>query len=186
MISQQEVMSHKKLTVLFSPLDGWGHVNAGLGLAQELRERGHRIVFAVDAAFKDKLKPFGVEEELVKSTAPESEEDKEFWPKFMEQNCHILKEKDVSIIAEKFFFKLGAWKMLADVKERADQYKNIIARVKPDLIITDNYIASPVLLCSGIPFIWLFSASPHWGLSDKRIPPPWSGNVAKFQNLNDN
>lgn len=171
--SQTPVMSNKKLTVLFTPLDGWGHINAGLGLAQEMRQRGHRIVFAIDSAFKDKLVPFGVEEEVVKSTAPESAEDKEYWPRFMEKHCHVLRE-DGLVIAEKFFIT-AANKMFEDNKDREDQYRQILSRVKPDVIITDNYIASPVLLCSGIPWVWLFSAAPHLGLMDKRIPPVWSG-----------
>ncbi len=42
----------KKLTILFSPLDGYGHVNACTGVAEALRDRGHRIVFAIDKSWK--------------------------------------------------------------------------------------------------------------------------------------
>lgn len=163
-------MPAKTLTVLFTPLDGWGHINACHGLAQELQTRGHRIVFAVDRAFKGKLTPFGFEEELHGII---SEDGGEYWPQFMEKYCHVLKEEPLAI-AEKFFLA-AATKMFADNKDRDVQYQDIIDRVKPDVIITDNYICSPTLTNSGIPWIWLFSAAPHLGLNDTRIPPTWSG-----------
>ncbi len=49
-------MSEKSLTILFAPLDGWGHINACIGLAEVLLNRGHRVVFAIDISFKGKLK----------------------------------------------------------------------------------------------------------------------------------
>jgi len=52
----------KSLTVLFAPLDGHGHINACHGLAEELRERGHRVVFTIDNVFKGRLKQYGFEE----------------------------------------------------------------------------------------------------------------------------
>ncbi len=38
---------YQKLTVLFAPIEGVGHVNACIGIAEVLKERGHKIVFAV-------------------------------------------------------------------------------------------------------------------------------------------
>ena len=165
-------MGVKKLTVLFTPLDGWGHINACHGLAQELQSRGHRIVFAIDRAFNNKLTPFGFEEEL--HGIQSSEGDKEYWPLFMEKYCHILLEGPLDI-AQKFFLA-AAEKMFADNKERDIQYHEIIDKVKPDVIISDNYICSPVLTNQpGIPWVWLFSAAPHLAFDDERIPPAWSG-----------
>ena len=161
---------------MFTPLDGWGHINACHGLAQELQSRGHRVVFAIDRAFKGKLTPFGFEEE---THGVESADGKEYWPQFMEKYCHVLLETPLDI-AEKFFVA-GASKMFNDNKERDKQYQDIIDRVKPDVIIIDNYICSPTLTNQpGVPWIWLFSAAPHSALMDDRIPPPWSGQSGKF------
>ena len=163
-------MPFRSLTILFTPLDGWGHINACLGLAQEMHERGHRTVFAVDIAFKSKLKPFGAEEELHSRGSPS---EGEYWPQFMEKYCHYLKSDTISIAKE---FAVRAFgKQFEDNKLLQDQYRKIIAKVKPDVIVTDNYIASPAITCSGIPWVWLFSAAPHLALDDKRIPPVWSG-----------
>ena len=40
--------SEDKMTVLFAPLDFHGHVNACHGIAEELRDRGHTVVFAIE------------------------------------------------------------------------------------------------------------------------------------------
>ncbi|XP_054154076.1 uncharacterized UDP-glucosyltransferase YdhE-like [Oppia nitens] len=178
-------MVAKKLTVLFTPLNGWGHINACHGLASELKRRDHRVVFAIDEAFKGKLEPFGFEEEIHGDTQPTvtgadgggssggTAEIQEYWPRFMAENCHYLLE-DPIVIAEKFFLS-AARKMFADSKDREAQYADIIERVKPDVIVSDNYVDIPAITNSGIPWIWLFSAAPHLAFLDSRIPPSWSG-----------
>jgi UDP:flavonoid glycosyltransferase YjiC (YdhE family) len=50
----------KKFTILFVPLDDSGHVNACIGLAECLRDRGHKIVVAIDPTFKGKLISYGL------------------------------------------------------------------------------------------------------------------------------
>jgi UDP:flavonoid glycosyltransferase YjiC (YdhE family) len=55
----------KKFTILFVPLDDSGHVNACIGLAECLRDRGHKIVVAIDPTFKGKLISYGFIEELL-------------------------------------------------------------------------------------------------------------------------
>lgn len=52
-------------TILFSPMDSHGHVNSCIGVGQVLLARGHRVVFAIDAAWKGKLAKYGFEEELI-------------------------------------------------------------------------------------------------------------------------
>ncbi|CAG2110801.1 unnamed protein product, partial [Medioppia subpectinata] len=161
---------NNKLTILFTPLDGWGHINACHGLAEELKSRGHRVVFAIDKAFKSKLIAYGFEEYLHGLNT--DGEVTEYWPLFMEQNCHYLKEKPI-VMVEKFLVT-ALTKMFADNKEREQQYEHIIHKVKPDLIVTDNYICMPTITNAGIPWVWLFSAALHQALDDNRIPPAWS------------
>ena len=54
----------KKLTILIAPMSGVGHVNATLGIAECLRDRGHRVVYLVDHSFAGTLKKQGFEEEI--------------------------------------------------------------------------------------------------------------------------
>lgn len=163
-------MSAKKLTILFAPLNGWGHINACHGLAKELLDRGHRVVFAVDREFGGKLEPFGFEEEL---HGLPSDGNEEFWPKFVAENSKYFLEGSL-VIAENFSIP-GAYIMFNNIKQREEQYKDIIDRVKPDVIVIDNYICSPTLTNAGIPWVWLFSAQPNDAIKDERIPPAWSG-----------
>ena len=55
--------------------------------------------------------------------------------------------------------------------------KEIISRLKPDLIVVDAYIGSPSITNSGIPWVFIFSAGPLLVLYDpEKMPPPASGN----------
>ncbi len=172
----------KNITVLFAPTHGYGHLNACHGLADEFRDRGHRVVFAIDKVFKSRLTRYGFEEELHDSPKNDNESDDEFWPKFAAQNSAVLKRTPIEIV-EKFCVK-ALEEMLSHNKEIDDIYKEIVERVKPDVIIIDSYICSPALTNSGIPWVWLFSAAPHMcfpqinpRVSKNDIPPAWSGRT---------
>ena len=64
----------KMLTILFSAVDGVGHVNACIGLAEVLHKRGHKIVFVVGKEFEGKLTSFGFHEEILEKH-PEKKQD---------------------------------------------------------------------------------------------------------------
>ena len=54
--------------------------------------------------------------------------------------------------------------------------KEIISRLKPDLIVVDAYMCSPSVTNSGIPWVYIFSAGPLLVLYDpEKMPPPASG-----------
>ena len=55
----------EQLTLLVTPMDGVGHVNATIGIAEVLRDRGHRIVYVIAKTFEGKLKKYGFEEEVL-------------------------------------------------------------------------------------------------------------------------
>jgi UDP:flavonoid glycosyltransferase YjiC (YdhE family) len=65
----------ERLTILFAPLDAVGHVNACIGIAEVLRDRGHRIVFAISDNWRQKLKIYGFEEELIELSEKATVED---------------------------------------------------------------------------------------------------------------
>ena len=69
----------------------------------------------------------------------------------------------------------GFGEMLKALRAKDEQYKTILAKVKPDLIVIDSYVGSPTLTDSGIPWVWLFSAAPLLALNNHSLPPPWSG-----------
>lgn len=167
-------MPTKQLTVLFTPLDGWGHINASQGLAEAVRDRGHRVVFAIDKSFEGKLKRFGFEEEIHSIPPdPKSDPNINIWAEIVFKNKETFLLSPIEIV-EKFCVK-GFEMMYENSRKRDDQYVDIISRVRPDVIVIDSYIASPTLTNSGIPFVWLYSAAPHLCLLNDKIPPGWSG-----------
>ena len=160
-----------KLTILFANLNGLGHLNGSLGLAQELQSRGHRVVWAFDQSFKDEfLTSFEFEVEVIVS---EVKGDKDAWPKLLVQLDKYI-GGDPLLAVEKFIL-LGFKGMFADNKEWEEQYQHIIKKVKPDVIIVDRYVCSPALVTSGIPWVFMSSAAPAMMLNDKRIAPNCSG-----------
>ncbi|XP_054160438.1 uncharacterized UDP-glucosyltransferase YdhE-like [Oppia nitens] len=165
-------MSSSKLTVLITPLDGWGHINCCHGIAEELVRRGHRVVFALDVAFKGKLSKYGFEEELFAMHG--DVEDKEFWPKWMAENGQILESRDPCDLLQKMF-PLGFKLFFENIKSQDPHYREMIARLNPDIIISDNYLDMPAVTDSGKPWIWLYSAGPLNFYKDKRLPPSGSG-----------
>jgi len=164
-------MSEKSLTILFTPLDGYGHINACYGLAEALRDRGHRVVFAIDVSFKGKLVPFGFEEEI--HSLPNSEPNSEFWAENAAKRAAALKKTPIEIVEK--FVRLGFTTMFEHLKERDSQYVEIIAKVKPNVIIVDSYVCSPTLTNSGIPWAKVNSAAPLFCFESDKIPPAFSG-----------
>ena len=162
------------LTVMFAPLDGWGHINACHGLAQAVKERGHRVVFAIDIAFKGQLERFGFEEEVhewVRDVKPEVNHKADF----INKNSEFFALSPIQVNEH---FCVQAFHLMYDgLRARDGQYKEILARVRPDLIVIDSYVGSPTLTESGIPFVWLYSAAPLMAWNLDILPPPWSGEI---------
>jgi len=165
-------MSNRK-TILFTPLDGHGHTNACHVLAEVLRDRGHRVVFAIDIAFEGKLSPFGFEEEIHSLPQDGLQSNDEFWPEFAAKHTPYLKLSPIEVTEK--FVSVGFGKMLEHLRDKDSQYEQIIARVKPDVIVIDSYICSPTLTNSNIPFVRLCSAAPLLQLNSNKTPPAWSG-----------
>ena len=172
-------MSSSKLTVLFCPLDYHGHVNACHGLAEALRDRGHRVVFAIDKAFKGRLQAYGFDEELLSISlsviglSDDSEVDST--TQCVTQLKDVFKEGTLAM-TEKFCV-FGFENMSKLLKAKDSQYKSILERVVPDLIVIDSYVGSPTLTNSGIPWIWLYSAAPLMAWNSDSLPPPWAGTL---------
>ncbi|CAG2114698.1 unnamed protein product, partial [Medioppia subpectinata] len=159
------------LTVLFAPMEGFGHINGCHGLAERLRDRGHRVVFAVDKKFAGRLTPHGFEEEHMyseNSELPPGAVDPIFI--MLNENSQIFAQEPIKIV-EFCAHAFGA--MMGEVRQKETQYKAVLDRVKPDVIVIDSYMSSPVLMKSGIPWVWLYSAGPLGTFNNDNLPPGW-------------
>ena len=72
-------------TVVFFPEGAFGPTNNCVGIANVLRQRGHRVVFVVEESFAGTLAAKGFEERLMRLQAPpeEPEEPGQFWKDFI-------------------------------------------------------------------------------------------------------
>ena len=168
-------MLSTKKTILFAPMNAWGHINACLGIAQELLSRGHRVVWALDCSFEGKLSSFGFEEMLI-GKVEDSDDGKEYWARFMTEKCKYLKQDPLTVFRE---FTVPAFNaMVSDTMQHDREYKEVLVKVKPDVLVLDRFVASVALNLSGIPWVWLFSGTPHYAFfTENKIPPPAAGEL---------
>ena len=165
----------RKLTILFAPMDGVGHVNACIGLAEVLQSRGHKIVFAVSKLYKGKLTFYGFQEELL------DDRDIEQGEKPGQRGGEELKTSGLfggksALEKMRYMFNAPFITNLVNTAIRVEpQIKQIVAKHKPDIFILDHFVGSPTIIYSGKPWVSLFSTNPLFVIFDERTPPGGSG-----------
>jgi hypothetical protein len=165
----------KNLTILFVPVEGVGHVNACIGLAECLRDRGHKIVFIVDKTFEGKLVRYGfIEEKIID---PNEEKFKnpgeEMANRLMESGIFsgMSSLEKIELMSTQIF----SVEIVEKIKLKEPMLKAIIEKHKPDVYIIDHIVGLPTLIYSDKPWVFLFSANPLFVLDDERTPPGGSG-----------
>ncbi|GAB2481320.1 glycosyltransferase [Streptosporangium sandarakinum] len=162
------------LTILFMPESAYGPTNNCIGIGDILRKRGHRVVFAAEASWKGKLEALGFEEDLV-DLAPPAEEEQDagqFWKDFIRDTAPEYRKTTAEQLET---VTKPIWEALIDgVKYCEPQLKEIIERVRPDVIVEDNVITFPALLTAGKPFVRIVSCNPLEARGEN-IPPVFSG-----------
>jgi MGT family glycosyltransferase len=167
-------MPDRSLTILFMPESAYGPTNNCIGIGDVLRRRGHRVVFAAEASWKGKLEALGFEEDLVDlAPPPEEEQDPgQFWKDFIRDTAPEYRKTTAEQLET---VTKPIWEALIDgAKYCEPQLKEIIARVKPDVIVEDNVIAFPALVTAGKPFVRIVSCNPL-EVRGADIPPVFSG-----------
>ena len=165
-----------KLTVLFIPMNAVGPVNACTGVAETLQARGHQIIFAFDQSFKGKFIKRGFQEEIVEKEMSEEEINNPSGNLIALGKGMGLYD-DLSEF-EKFKRMLGI--PIASSRKENQIIKEIIERIKPDVIVTDTIFASAIMK-SGIPWVNLCSCQILMGIDDERTPP-WGLGLPSYDN----
>ncbi|GAA3207604.1 glycosyltransferase [Actinocorallia longicatena] len=164
----------KQLTVLFMPESAYGPTNNCVGIGHVLRGRGHRVVFAAEASWKGKLAPLGFEEDLV-DLAPPTEEEQDagqFWKDFIRDTAPEFRKPTLE--------QLDTWikpvweELITGARYCEPRLKEIIERVRPDVIVEDNVLTFPALLTAGVPFVRIVSCNPL-EVKGGDLPPAFSG-----------
>ena len=166
----------KKLTILVAPMEGVGHVNATIGIAEALRDRGHRIVYVVLNSFEGKLKKYGFEEELLINNETKDMKPGEniaTWLKSSGLLSNASSLEKMKIIIDPMMSE----KMLEEKIECKDQIENVMEKVNPDVILIDDFVGLPCLIHSCKPWVNIASANPLFFLGDEKLPPAMSGII---------
>ena len=174
------------LTILFTSVDAHGHVNSCVGVAQRLHQRGHRIVFTIGEAWKGKLVKYGFEEVIIEKPTNGNEENEEYWTKRLAEQAHLLSSGSTIEILKNFWVPLFTTYAEMLMNQETPQLQSIIDSIKPDLIVNDNYIISPAIVKSGIPWVWLVSFNILYAIDDENTPPGELGLPIEEGNMMDN
>jgi MGT family glycosyltransferase len=171
-------MTERPLTVLFMPESAYGPTNQCVGIGKVLLERGHRVVFAAEASWKGKLAPLGFEEDLVDLAPPEEPVDGQeidagaFWKDYIREIAPVLQKPTIDQLAG---FMQPTWQALIDGAMYCEpRLKEIIARVRPDVIVEDNVVAFPALLTADAPYVRIVSCNPL-EVKGADVAPTYSG-----------
>jgi len=132
-------------TILFAPFRGIGHVNPAIGIAQQLQARGHKVVFVVERCLKGKLEPLGFHVCYL-----EGEDEvavKELRIKRFEGLASILAMEPIEQIEHTHIpFYRGA---IQKTKSRDAELREVMAAIKPDVIVVDLILQCPALVDQG-------------------------------------
>ena len=170
-------MSDRPLTVLFMPESAYGPTNQCIGIGKVLLDRGHRVVFAAEASWKGKLAALGFEEDLVDLAPPPPEDAGEqdagaFWKDFIRETAPEFRKPTIEQLST---FIQPTFQALIDGAVYCEpQLREIIARVKPDVIVEDNVVCFPALTTAGVPFVRIVSCNPL-EMKGPGVAPAFSG-----------
>jgi MGT family glycosyltransferase len=161
-------------TILFMPESAYGPTNNCVGIGDVLRRRGHRVVFAAEASWRGKLSALGFEEDLV-DLAPATGEEQDagqYWKDFVRDTAPEFRKPTIEQLETVI---KPIWDGLIDgAKYCEPRLRQIIERVKPDVIVEDNVIGFPALTTAGVPFVRIVSCNPL-EVKGPKIPPVFSG-----------
>lgn len=161
-------------TFAFFPEGAFGPTNNCVGIGDELRRRGHRVVFILEESFAGELEAQGFEERLMRLGPPPEvpEEPGQFWKDFIRETAPVFREPT---IAQLEGFIAPTMQALVDgARYVDDRLGEILADLRPDVVAEDNVCAFPALAASGRPWVRIASCNPA-ELHDPDVPPPFSG-----------
>ncbi|MGH2635808.1 MAG: glycosyltransferase [Actinomycetota bacterium] len=160
------------------PESAYGPTNNCVGIGKILERRGHRVVFAAEASWKDRLEPLGLEEDLVDLTPPsDGEQDAgQFWTDFITETAPEFRKPTIEQLST---FIEPVWRSLVDGARYCEpRLREILDRAEPDVIVEDNVSCFPALLTHRAPFVRIMSCNPL-EMKDPALAPAFSGYPAE-------
>ncbi|HEV8560401.1 MAG TPA: nucleotide disphospho-sugar-binding domain-containing protein [Actinophytocola sp.] len=167
----------RPLTILFAPESAYGPTNHCIGLGNILLKRGHRVVFASESSWKNRLEPLGFVEALIDLAEPPADPSGDldagkFWADFIAETAPEFRKPTLAQLES---FIQPTYQALIDGAMYCEPHlREIIAEHKPDVIVQDNVVGFPALTTTDAPFVRIMSCNPLEVRGDK-VPPTFSG-----------
>jgi MGT family glycosyltransferase len=161
-------------TVVFFPEGAFGPTNNCVGIGEQLKARGHRVVFIVEESFAGTLEARGFEERLMRLGPPPEVEEApgQFWKDFIRDTAPVFRKPTIEQLAE---FIQPTWQALLDGSRYVEpRLKEIFEELHPDVIVEDNVPAFPAVVTADAPWVRIVSCNPL-ELKDADLPPAFSG-----------
>ena len=161
-------------TVVFFPEGAFGPTNNCVGIGEQLRARGHRVVFIVEESFAGTLEARGFEERLMRLGPPPEVEEApgQFWKDFIRDTAPVFRKPTIEQLAE---FIQPTWAALLDGSRYVEpRLREIFEELGPDVIVEDNVCGFPAVVTAEAPWVRIASCNPL-ELKDADLPPVFSG-----------
>ncbi|CAM5616057.1 MGT family glycosyltransferase OS=Streptomyces griseomycini OX=66895 GN=FHS37_003758 PE=3 SV=1 [Streptomyces griseomycini] len=107
---------------------------------------------------------------------PERPQDAgQFWKDFVRDTAPEFRKPTID--------QLGTWikpvweELISGARYCEPRLKEIVDRVRPDVIVEDNVVCFPALTTAGVPFVRIVSCNPL-EMKGEGVPPPFSGYPA--------
>jgi len=136
----------KILTFLIAPMEGVGHVNACIGIGQQLLVRGHKVVFATSNSWRGKLEPLGFTEAYYQQDLVQKSPTRKFG-EIIAAMAPALALPPLQKMEVLHFVLLQ--ELIKKVKDSDESLGEIMEAVKPDLVLVDTFAQNPSLTCRG-------------------------------------
>ncbi len=161
-------------TVVFFPEGAYGPTNNCVGIAQALQAQGARIVFILEESFAGSMEPRGFEERLMRlGPSPEKPEAPgQFWKDFIRETAPEYRKSTLDQLETVIAPIWG--ELIGGARYVDDRLREILAEVRPDVVVEDNVVAFPALVAHGTPWVRIASCNPL-ELKDAALPPTFSG-----------
>ena len=164
-------------TVVFFPEGAFGPTNNCVGIGEQLKARGHRVVFIIEESFAGTLEARGFEERLMRLGPPPEVEEApgQFWKDFIRETAPVFRTPTIEQLES---FIAPTWQALLDGSRYVEpRLREIFAELEPDVIVEDNVPCFPAVVTADAPWVRIVSCNPC-ELKDADVPPAFSGYPA--------
>lgn len=160
-------------TIALFPEASFGAALNCVGIAQVLRAKGARPVFICHAGFSGVFADYGFQEYQLPTDEPLSDSERQsYWQAFVRRHLPHFR---LSPIDQLETYVAPTWQAIVDTAVNAEApLRQLLARLKPDVVVLDNVIMFPAIAAAGCPWVRVVSCA-ETELPDAEVPPYLSG-----------